>query len=67
MVCGDIIPGALPIFKGTVPVLARGLGHTVPTYVVGSRDRKPSTANAARLLVVHQCRSRPDAKIDLYH
>ena len=33
------IPGALSILKGAVPDFAPGLGHTAPTYVVGSRDR----------------------------
>lgn len=32
-------PGALSILKGAVPGLAPGLGHTAPTYAVGSRDR----------------------------
>src|ERR1700674_6068767 len=36
---GDAIPGALSILKGAVPGRARGLGHTAPTYVVGTRDR----------------------------
>jgi 5-formyltetrahydrofolate cyclo-ligase len=34
-------PGALSISTGAVPVLARGLGYTAPTYFVGSRDRIP--------------------------
>jgi hypothetical protein len=37
----------LSISKGAVPGLSRGLGHTAPTYIVGSRDRYP-TAIAAR-------------------
>ncbi len=45
-----IILGALPILKGAVPVLARGLEHTAPTYAVGSRIDKTRTACAARHL-----------------
>ena len=45
--CRTHIPGALSISLGAVPGLARGLGHMAPTYVVGSRDRRP-TACAAR-------------------
>ena len=48
VVCVKIILGALPIPKGAVPVLARGLGHTAPTYAVGSRIDKTRTACAAR-------------------
>ena len=32
---GDSIPGPFSIQTGAVPGLARGLGHTAPTYVVG--------------------------------
>ncbi len=32
----NIIPGALRIPSGAVPVFARGLKHTAPTYIVGS-------------------------------
>ena len=51
----ESIPGALSIPKGAVPVLDRGLEHTAPTYVVGSRDRCP-TAIAAP----HSSPPRPD-------
>ena len=50
-VCVIFILGALPIPKGAVPVLARGLGHTAPTYAVGSRIDIPRTAGAARSLL----------------
>ena len=46
--CWISIPGALSISKGAVPGLARGLGHTAPTYVVGSRDRYPTAIAAPR-------------------
>src|SRR3984893_1516170 len=47
--CWISIPGALSISKGAVPGLARGLGHTAPTYIVGSRDRYPTAIAAPRL------------------
>src|SRR4029077_9516924 len=47
--CWISIPGALSISKGAVPGLARGLGHTAPTYVVGSRDRYPTAIAPPRL------------------
>lgn len=36
-----LILGALSIQKGAVPDLARGPGHTAPTYKVGSQDCSP--------------------------
>ncbi len=45
----EIIPRGLTISKGAVPGLARGLGHTAPTYSVGSRDRNPTAIAAPRL------------------
>lgn len=38
LVIARLIPGALTIRMGAVPDLARGPGHTAPTYLVGSRD-----------------------------
>lgn len=35
----ELIPGALSILKGAVPVRTRGFGYTAPTYFVGTRDR----------------------------
>ena len=46
--CRINIPGALSISEGAVPGLARGLGHTAPTYLVGSRDRHPTAIAAPR-------------------
>src|SRR5829696_3261475 len=45
---GDLFPGALSILKGAVPDPVPGPGHTAPTYVVGSRDRPPTTFAAPR-------------------
>jgi 5-formyltetrahydrofolate cyclo-ligase len=45
---GDLFPGALSILKGAVPDPVPGPGHTAPTYVVGSRDRPPTTIAAPR-------------------
>ena len=70
-VCVNFILGALPIPKGAVPVLARGLGHTAPTYTVGSRIEKPRTAHVARSLFMpeqeYECMptSHPQQKDDL--
>src|SRR5580704_18162989 len=50
--CWISIPGALSISKGAVPGLARGLGHTAPTYIVGSRDRYPTAVAAPRLQIL---------------
>ncbi len=43
-----VFPGALSISTGAVPDLAPGLGHTAPTYFVGSRDRNPTAIAAPR-------------------
>jgi 5-formyltetrahydrofolate cyclo-ligase len=45
----DTYPRGLTILKGAVPGLARGLGHTAPTYSVGSRDRRPTAIAAPRI------------------
>jgi hypothetical protein len=47
---GDQFPGALTIPKGAVPDLARGLGHTAPTYFVGFPGSPSPTALVARTL-----------------
>src|SRR3984893_14475830 len=65
--CWISIPGALSISKGAVPGLAHGLGHTAPTYAVGSRDRYPTAIAAPRLPIfplVASCSSpsRPFAR-----
>ncbi len=52
----EIIPRGLTISKGAVPGLAPGLGHTAPTYSVGSRDRNPTAIAAPRLPLA----SRPE-------
>jgi 5-formyltetrahydrofolate cyclo-ligase len=44
----DTYPRGLTILKGAVPGLARGLGHTAPTYFVGSRDRHLTAIAAPR-------------------
>lgn len=41
LVNARLILGALTIRTGAVPDLARGPGHTAPTYVVGSQDCLP--------------------------
>ncbi len=41
LVIARLTLGALTIRTGAVPDLARGPGHTAPTYIVGSRDCSP--------------------------